>query len=239
MELLRFQNCAWRCRANAPGEDLVAARVRPLQKEKMTSGYAVGAAHRAVRPPAENQILCRCGCEFGPGTMAGRRRRIRGAAIPEVYRSLRAPVGPDGAASRHSLSARRKSAPTERRGPRKRESRGETAWRTRPEAEVRLCGSPLAVLWALSVRTESASPRRAKSPGTLDFFQTGVGQLDPQPKSLIEGPEPMSLDGIRLKVIRPELRIRPSDKVPVERIYDVRDLVSHRNSSFTHRKLCI
>ena len=102
MELLRFQNCAWRCRANAPGEDLVAARVRPLQKEKMTSGYAVGAAHRAVRPPAENQILCRCGCEFGPGTMAGRRRRIRGAAIPEVCRSLRAPVGPDGAASRHS-----------------------------------------------------------------------------------------------------------------------------------------
>ena len=94
MELLRFQNCAWLCRANAPGEDLVAARVRPLQKEKMTSGYAVGAAHRAVRPPAENQILCRCGCEFGPGTMAGRRRRIRGAAIPEVYRSLRAPVGP-------------------------------------------------------------------------------------------------------------------------------------------------
>ena len=60
----------------------------------------------------------------------------------------------------------------------------------------------------------------------------GVRQLHPQPQALVEGPEPVPLDGAGLKVVRPEPRVRLGDEVAVELVHNVGDLVFHGNSSF-------
>ncbi len=67
--------------------------------------------------------------------------------------------------------------------------------------------------------------------------QAGVRQLHPQPQALVEGPEPVPLDGAGLKVVRPEPRVRLGDKVAVELVHNVGDLVFHGNSSFIYALL--